>query len=116
MAHTPSGREHLAPQPPPPPASGTHSSPIYLPPYVSMSVREKGERGCFIVRNLTENCPAEGGELMDSRLRRMVCFATLVGGAGGNSSPSPGKAVDNCSCVRHLHWLVTWQVDQVDKS
>ena len=116
VAHTPSGREHLAPQPPPPPASGTHSSPIYLPSYVSMRVREKGERGCFVVRNLTKNYPTEGGEPMDSRLRRLVCFATLSGGAGWNSSPSPGIAVDNCSCVRHLQWLVTWQVDQVDKS
>jgi hypothetical protein len=116
VAHTPSGKEHLAPQPPPPSASNTHSSPICLPSYVSMSVRDKGERGCFAVRNLTKNYPVEGGEPMDSKLRRMVCFSTLAGGARQNSSPSPGKVDDDCLCAQHLHWLVTWQVDKVDKS
>ena len=53
----------------------------FLSSYVSSSVREKGERGCFVVRNLTKNDPAEGGERVDSRLRRPVRFATLTGRA-----------------------------------
>ena len=49
------GGESPAPQPPPPPASSTHSSQIFLPSYVFVSVREKGEKGCFAVRNLVGN-------------------------------------------------------------
>ena len=71
-----------ASQRPPSSASGTHSFPISLPSYVYVSVREKGERGCFIVKCLTENYLTEEGKLMNSILRRTVHFATLADGTG----------------------------------
>lgn len=78
---------------------------FYKLPYVSVSVREKGGRGCFVVRILAENYPAEGNEPVDFKLRWMVYFATLAGGAGRDSPPPPGGRVDSCSCAWHL-WVL----------
>ena len=104
-AHTLGGGEHLAAQPLPPSTFSTHSSLIFLPSYMYVSVKEKGESRCFAITNLTENHPAEGGESVDSGLRQMVRFSILVGGAGWGSSSPPCGTADGCSYVRHYGYL-----------
>ena len=78
---------------------------IFLPSYMYVSVREKGESRCFAIRNLTENHPAEGGKSVDSGLRQMVPFSILVGGAGWGSSSPPCEAANGCSYVGHYGYL-----------
>jgi hypothetical protein len=56
---------------------------FFLPPYVYVSVKEKEQRGCSIVRKLAEKYPAQGGEPVGSELRWTVRFA-----GWGRSAPT----------------------------
>ena len=73
---------------------------FFLPPYVYVSVWEKEERGCLIIRNLAEKYPAKGGEHVNSGLRWMALFATLVSGAQWDTLPPSDGVIDGCSCAR----------------